>query len=120
MAIDSGYVQSLEVPVATRLRALQIAFGIKSYAELGAICGASASVVGNWMSEVNLPRVPEMARLCDRTGVTLDWIYRGRNSTIDAKMAIHLAKIIDGTANATGLRREIGVDGHATVNEVAA
>lgn len=71
-------------------------FGLKSYPELGEICGASASVVGNWMSGINLPRVPEMSRLCDRTGLTLDWKYRGSVAGLDGKVAIHLAKLIDG------------------------
>jgi hypothetical protein len=88
----------LEKTVAIRLRAIKVAFGINSHKELGDACGASESVVGNWMVGVSLPRVPEMSHLCDRTGVTLDWIYRGIVTAMDPKLTNGLANIIDGKA----------------------
>jgi hypothetical protein len=87
--------------VAVRLRAVMTAFGIQTKKAMGEICGASESSVGNWISGDrakggNLPKVQEMSRLCDRTGLTLDWIYRGSMATMDAKLGLHLAKLIEG------------------------
>lgn len=48
--------------------AAQSGFDIKTFSELGEICGATASVVGNWMSGGNQPRIPGMARLCGPAG----------------------------------------------------
>ncbi|MGD0106275.1 MAG: hypothetical protein ABSC06_19870 [Rhodopila sp.] len=93
-------VRSLELAVAHRLRAAMKAFGINPYPEMAGICGATASVVGNWMSGLNLPRVPEMTLLCVRTGLTLDWIYRGTAVSMDPKLVLALSKPIDGKADA--------------------
>lgn len=48
----------------------------------------------------NLPRVPEMAKLCERTGLTLDWIYLGQMRAMDAKVGLALAQIIEGKSSA--------------------
>lgn len=85
----------LEQNVAARLRAVMASFGITSNPKMAEVCGASASSVNNWLLGYNLPRVPEMMRLCDQTGLTLDWIYRGSMASMDAKLGLHLAKIIE-------------------------
>ena len=81
----------LERVVALRLRAVMEAFQITTHPKLAEVCGTSRSVVNNWLMGDNLPRVPEMIRLCERTGITLDWIYRGAIHTMDAQVAICLA-----------------------------
>ena len=91
-------MSDLDPAVALRLRAVMIAFQIATYPQLAKICDASTSSVNNWLSGANLPRVPEMIRLCERTGITLDWIYRGAIHTMDAKLAISLGGILDTKA----------------------
>lgn len=81
--------------VAERLKAIQIAFQLTTNPLLGDVCGAKASAVNNWKLGYSLPRVPEMIRLCERTGVTLDWVYTGSIRAMDPKLAISLGRIID-------------------------
>jgi hypothetical protein len=85
----------LEQAVATRLRAVMSSFGIPSNPKMGEVCGTTSSAVNNWLLGYNLPRVPEMIRLCEQTGLTLDWIYRGSMAAMDAKLGLHLAKLIE-------------------------
>lgn len=89
----------MEDAVSRRLRAVMTAFQIESYPEMAEICDASKSSVSNWVQGYNLPRVPEMIRLCERTGITLDWIYRGSPHTMDPKLTISLGAIVDRSAN---------------------
>ena len=72
-----------EKQVGDRLRAIMQAFGISTNPKMASICDTTPSAVNNWLLGNNLPRVPEMIRLCERTGVTLDWIYRGSTSSIE-------------------------------------
>ena len=53
---------------AARLRAIMAEFHIATVDELAEIVGANRSAVSNWVNAINLPRVPEMGRLCDKTG----------------------------------------------------
>jgi transcriptional regulator with XRE-family HTH domain len=76
----------LEMEVGKRIKAIMEAFGIPSYPKMGEICGTTKSNVGNWRSGYALPRVPQMIQLCERTGVTLDWIYRGSVHNMDTKL----------------------------------
>jgi transcriptional regulator with XRE-family HTH domain len=80
----------IEQAVASRLDALMSELEVVGYRAIGVLCGTSANVVSNWMNGYNLPRVPEMIRLCEKTGVTLDWIYRGRAGSMDAKLVMRL------------------------------
>jgi transcriptional regulator with XRE-family HTH domain len=70
-------MSELERAVAARLRSVMSRFEIVGNRALADICGTTPSAVNNWLSAYNLPRIPEMIRLCERTGVTLDWLYRG-------------------------------------------
>lgn len=80
--------------VKARLRAVMEEFELVTYAALGAACGgASHSVVNNWLSRrntANLPRVPEMTKLCEATGITLDWLYRGHAGSMEPKIVTSL------------------------------
>lgn len=86
-------MSGIEREVATRLRSVMQECEIKSNRELGEVCGVTVSAVNNWISGYNLPRVPEMVRLCSQTGITLDWLYRGSLSGMDAKLGMRLARI---------------------------
>jgi DNA-binding XRE family transcriptional regulator len=52
----------------------------------------------NWEKAENKPAEETMVALCDRTGVTLDYIYRGRLDAVPTGLAIRLTA------------REIGMD----------
>ena len=87
--------QQLGLDVAARLRAIKKEFDIKCNREMGEVCGgASFSQVNNWLNDNNLPRVPEMISLCELTGITLDWLYRGHIGSMDPGLSIRLAKRI--------------------------
>jgi hypothetical protein len=81
------------------------AFEMNGNAALGGVCWTTASVVNNWLQGYNLPRVPEMIRLCDQFGITLDWIYRGHVAGIEAKSLVKLQRAIK--AKATGRMRHV-------------
>lgn len=80
----------LESEVAARLHALMAEFGVSTNKEMADLCGATNSAVNNWRLGYNLPRVPAMTRLCERKGITLDWVYRGHVGSMDPKLAIKL------------------------------
>jgi hypothetical protein len=87
----------IERAVADRLVALMRELEVVGYRAIGALCDTRANVVSNWMNGYNLPRVPEMIQLCDKTGVTLDWIYRGRAGSMDPKLVMRLTRRPDAT-----------------------
>jgi hypothetical protein len=88
-------VTDLEAEVAVRLRAVMAELRIEDNREMGDVCGVTAGVVNNWLHAYNLPRVPEMIRLCHRSGITLDWVYRGHIGAMDPKLGINLAKRLE-------------------------
>jgi hypothetical protein len=49
-------------------------------------CDTNASNLSEWMRFAHLPRVPNMIFLCEKTGLTLDWIYRGELPTDTRKL----------------------------------
>jgi hypothetical protein len=63
--------------VGKRVTAVMDEFHIEGNKAMGDICGTTHGAVNNWRNGYNLPRVPEMSRLCEQTGITLDWLYRG-------------------------------------------
>lgn len=88
----------MALDVANRLRAVMAEFGISSQVELADLCGVNNARVNQWMIGNNLPRVPEMLQLCEKTGLTLDWIYGGKIETLPTiDLAIRLTSFTDGT-----------------------
>ena len=85
----------LEDAVSKRLRAVMSVFQITTNVQMAEVCGSTKSAVNNWMLGYNLPRVPDMMQLCERTGITLDWLYRGVVVTMDQKLALTLSRHID-------------------------
>jgi transcriptional regulator with XRE-family HTH domain len=77
----------------TRLRAVMRAFGL-TYQTFGEAIGVGYSTVTEIMRGAHLPRVPEMLLLCERTGLTLGWIYAGSEIGIDEKLAAALVELI--------------------------
>jgi transcriptional regulator with XRE-family HTH domain len=86
--------QPLLGKVAGRLRAVKAAFGLSSNDAFAEAWGSTKSVINNWLTGRNFPRVPEMIRLCERTDVTLDWLYRGADKKMDPALVTKLNSVI--------------------------
>jgi hypothetical protein len=93
-------MNDLEHEVAARLVAVMDEFCIGGNRALGDLCGATPSAVNNWRLGYNLPRVPEIIRLCEQTGITLDWLYRGFVGAMNPKLAMKLNRRIACTGRA--------------------
>lgn len=52
--------------------------------------GVTASKLGNWTRGDNYPDPYAMMKLCDRFGVSMDWIYRRRIFGLDDTLAAGL------------------------------
>ena len=83
-------MEKMEVGLDMRVRAVMAEFEMDTNEDLGNACGAQSGTVNNWLRGDNGPRVPEMIRLCENTGLTLDWIYRGKSVCIDPELATRL------------------------------
>ena len=63
--------------IATRLRLLADALD-ETHAEMALMSGITTrSGWSNYIMANRIPRITHAITLCERTGVTLDWIYRG-------------------------------------------
>ena len=82
--------KELEPEVAARLRAVMADLECLNNKAFADRFGTTESAVNNWRLGYNLPHVPEMIRLCEQTGITLDWLYRGFVGTIDPELALRL------------------------------
>jgi hypothetical protein len=80
--------------VGKRVTAVMDEFHIEGNKAMGDICGTTHGAVNNWRNGYNLPRVPEMSRLCEQTGITLDWLYRGFVGSMDLRLALRLNRRI--------------------------
>ena len=81
--------------VGARLRALYAEMQMPNVDKFGEMLGAERNRASNWLNGYNLPKPHEMARLCDITGVTLDWIYRGLWGTLPVEKSIRLQALMD-------------------------
>ena len=94
-------MDTLELTVAERLRAVMAEFDIVGNRAMGEACGATPNQVNSWLLGYNPPRVPEMTHLCEHTRLTLDWLYRGHMGAMDAKLGIRLTKRMASRAAAS-------------------
>jgi transcriptional regulator with XRE-family HTH domain len=62
--------------VSQRLLALREAYGY-SQSRMASMIGVSAAAWNNWESRRKRIAIDAAMALCEKTGVTLDWIYRG-------------------------------------------
>ena len=77
-------MDDFEDQIVARLNAVRAEFDLMPYRALGDVCGATTSQVNNWVNGSNLPRVQEMSKLCEQTGITLDWLCRGHMGAMNA------------------------------------
>lgn len=63
--------------VGQRLRAVAAEFGYPTAGELAEFIGGQRAQVDTWYNGRALVGVPYASFLCERWGITLDWLYRG-------------------------------------------
>lgn len=63
--------------VGKRLEALRHAKGVKSQGEFAETLGVETGTYNHWTTGQRLIPVPVAIRLCQISGATLDYIYRG-------------------------------------------
>jgi transcriptional regulator with XRE-family HTH domain len=62
--------------VGKRVRAIWLALGI-SQAEFGRRTEITSQNFSNWLAGTQRPSLDMALKICEATGATLDWIYRG-------------------------------------------
>lgn len=85
---DSTHLKARVLP---RLRAVQTELGLHG-ADMAEYVHATRNAYSNWVSEKRpeKPALESMVILCDKFGVTLDWLYRGRADSMPTRLAIRL------------------------------
>jgi hypothetical protein len=84
--------------VGERLRAVMADpdLGVETVDDFAKLVGADRSAASNWLNGYNLPRVPCMGRLIERSpDLTLDWIYFGTPDRIPLKTYIKLQALME-------------------------
>jgi transcriptional regulator with XRE-family HTH domain len=76
--------------VAARLAITFDALNLKP-AQVAKFLEITTSKLGNWLAARNYPDEFLVVRLCDRYGVTADWIYRGNLYGLPSELADDLA-----------------------------
>jgi hypothetical protein len=82
--------KKVEPDVGARLRAVKAELQLPNDQAFAELCSGTCSRVNNWLNGYNLPHVPDMIRLCERTGITLDWLYRDFAGSMDPTLALRL------------------------------
>jgi transcriptional regulator with XRE-family HTH domain len=75
--------------VGQRITALRLALGLKpkQFAER---VGIPEQNVNNWAQDKNWPSAPAAIQICQRTGCTTDWIYRGSMAGLPHEIAVRI------------------------------
>jgi hypothetical protein len=85
--------------LAARLKAVMQAFHIRTLADCAKITGAKENNVSMWKNARTPKNGPDKgngipwwaaSRICDATGVTLDWWYRGKPAGMDPSTLLRL------------------------------
>lgn len=75
--------------IAARIKMIRAGFDL-TQPEMARIAGATKSLVAHWESGRNRPTVIQAGKLATHTGVTLDWLYLGREGTLQVDVARRL------------------------------
>lgn len=79
--------------IAQRLRATRTALGLNARALCQAV-ELGESTYSQWERGLRFPEVLQMLPLCDRFGLTLDWIYRGHIGGLSYDLAEKIKAIL--------------------------
>ena len=82
--------------VGRRLKLLRKALRMKQ-AALCRLTGINAQVWNNAETGDNLLTIPNAAKLCRVTGVTMDWIYRGQVTALPSSLLANFTKAEGGS-----------------------
>lgn len=85
----------LQIILTQRLKAVQAELGA-TQEEMADRVGCTRSAWSNWLSKGNMPEETAMVRLCGKTGIRMDWLYRGDGDCMPAKLLIRLELRIAG------------------------
>lgn len=100
---------TLEKDVARRLKAVREELGMDQRAMAKWLDVGRTRYIG-WERAANLPNERVMLVLCDRTGLTLDYVYRGRLDAVPLALAIRVTAREDGLdPDAPGFQAKIPV-----------
>lgn len=78
------------IDIGARIRILREAMGYDSATLFAAYVGWSPQQLSNYERGYKRPEISMAIRLCKKTGVTLDWIFRGET----AGLPLHVANLI--------------------------
>lgn len=78
--------------IASRLRVLEAILGMSSSAIADA-AGIARNTYSQWRKGKGRPQLDQAVLLCDRFGITLDWIYLGSTSGLPYQFMVRLDKI---------------------------
>lgn len=82
--------------IGWRIRTLRMALGYRNASQFAAFVGWSPQLLSNYERGEKRPELTKAIALCNRTGITLDWLYRGERAglPLDRVAAIdaHLAR----------------------------
>jgi transcriptional regulator with XRE-family HTH domain len=82
--------------VGQRLNAVREELG-RSINGMSKLLGISRDVWSNWVKGRNWPDEEAMLFLCEKYGLTMDWIYRGQiTSGVPLELALRLEARLDG------------------------
>ena len=73
--------------IGWRIRMLREALGYQNAAQFAAYVGWTSQQLNNYETGRKRPEITMATKLCHRTGVTLDWIYRGERSGLPLQLA---------------------------------
>lgn len=73
--------------IGWRIASLRQALGYSNAAQFANFVGWSPQQLSNYERGAKRPEIKMAIQLCNRTGVTLDWIYRGERAGIPLQLA---------------------------------
>lgn len=94
----------VKAQIGLRLRAARLALGFREVLSFANSLGVTETAMGNWERGERLADVLAMARMFDRHGVTLEWIYNGSLRGMDRELqdkleqqAAEMGAVVGGT-----------------------
>jgi transcriptional regulator with XRE-family HTH domain len=75
--------------LGARLSAVMTLSGMNR-TKVGALCGVKPNVVSTWTNGQNWAPWEHMSTICEATGITLDWFYRGVSPGMDMAVMARL------------------------------